>query len=225
VKHYQTDQLKACRIRRENEHILKYIEMKIYKLEIKYLVRIFIIWTLLNLALNTFGLFLTKLLNQAEYTHFASVANEFVIPLIIQSVLFAICLTVASAFMKSKKFVPYIFVAFQFILFHIIFFINLKIHHGLHFESTFSNYGLRYLSYSGQYLIDILYLYFPINGNFDNGIFQPDNLGTFYIHWILLNIVYYFGLTWITLKAAKLNFKKKSKKLPVTTEANTIEAE
>jgi hypothetical protein len=199
--------------------------MKIYKLEIKYLVRIIIIWTLLNLAFNAIGLFLTKLLNQAEFTHFVSVTNEFVKPLIIQSVLFAICLTVASAFIKSKKVVPYIFVAFQFLLFHIIFFINLKIHQGLHFESTFSNPGLSYLSYSGQYLIDILYLYFPINGNFDNGIFQPDNLGTFYIHWILLNIVYYFGLTWITLKAAKLNFKKKSKKLPVPKEVDTTETE
>ena len=199
--------------------------MKIYKLEIKYLVRIIIIWTILNLALNAIGLFITKLLNQAEFTHFVSVANEFVKPLIIQSMLFAICLTVAYAFMKNKKYVPYIFVAFQFVIFHIIFFINLKIHHGLHFESTFSNPGLSYLSYSGQYLIDILYLYFPINGNFDNGIFQPDNLGTFYIHWILLNIVYYIGLTWISLKVAKFNFKKKSKTLTIPKEEeNTTES-
>jgi hypothetical protein len=68
-----------------------------------------------------------------------------------------------------------------------------------------------------------LYLYFPINGNFDNGVFQPDNLGTFYIHWILLNIVYYFGLTWISLKAAKINFKKKSKILTFPKEEDTSE--
>jgi hypothetical protein len=66
-----------------------------------------------------------------------------------------------------------------------------------------------YLSYSGQYLIDILYLYFPVNGNFDNGVFMPSNIGTFYIHWILLNILYYFAITWISIKVAKFFFENK----------------
>lgn len=184
--------------------------MKISTLEIKSSVQTILSWTFLNLSFNMIGLFITKLLNESEFTYFESITNEFVKPLIIQSLLFGICLTVAIAFLKNKKYVPYIFVAFQFIIFHIIFFLNLKIHHGLHFESTFSNIGLSYLSYSGQYLIDILYLYFPINGNFDNGLFQPENLGTFYIHWILLNIVYYFALTWMSLKVAKFFFESNS---------------
>jgi len=181
--------------------------MKVSKPKIKYLSQLILTWTFLNISLNMIGLFITKILNEAEYSYIESIKNEFVMPLIIQSILFSICLATAFMFVKNRKLVNYAFVAFQFIVFHIIFFLNLKIHHGIHFESTFSNIGLKYLSYSGQYLIDILYLYFPINGMFDNGLFKPDNLGTFYIHWILLNIVYYFGLTWISIKVSRFFFE------------------
>ena len=198
--------------------------MKISTSEIKSLVRTIASWTFLNLALNMIGLFITKLLNDAEFTYFESITNEFVKPLIIQSVLFSICLSVAFLFLKNKKYVPYIFVAFQFLVFHIIFFLNLKIHHGLHFESTFSNPGLSYLSYSGQYLIDILYLYFPIGRIFENGLFKPDNLGTFYIHWILMNIVYYFGLTWISLKVATFFFEGNTDIQPTKKEKDSTES-
>jgi hypothetical protein len=87
----------------------------------------------------------------------------------------------------------------------------LKINNGFHFVTTFNNLGLKYLSLCGQYLIDILYLYFPINGNFENNLFMPANLGTFYIHWILLNLVYYFALTCITIITVKYLFVKKIK--------------
>ena len=181
--------------------------MKVSKPEIKYLSQTILTWTFLNLSLNMIGLFITKRLNEAEFSYIDSIKNEFVIPLVIQSLIFGICLTAACMLLANKRFKEYLFVVFQFVVFHIIFFLNLKIHHGMHFESTFSNIGMRYLSNSGQYLVDILYLYFPINGMFENGLFRPDNLGTFYIHWILLNILYYIGLTWISLRVAKFFFE------------------
>jgi len=199
--------------------------MKISTSEIKSIVRTIVSWTFLNLALNMIGLFITKLLNAAEYGYFESITNEFVKPLIVQSLLFGICLTVGFAFLKNKKYAPYAFAAFQFIIFHVIFFLNLKIHHGLHFESTFTNFGLSYLSYCGQYLVDILYLYFPISGIFENGLFKPDNLGTFYIHWILLNIVYYFAITWVSLKVTTFFFKNKTDIQPVRKEKDKTESE
>ena len=101
--------------------------MKISTSEIKSLVRTIVTWTFLNIALNMIGLFITKLLNNAEFTYFESITNEFVKPLIVQSLLFSICLTVAFAFLKNKKYVPYVFVAFQFLIFHVILFLNLKI--------------------------------------------------------------------------------------------------
>ena len=140
--------------------------MKVSKPEIKYLSQTILTWTFLNLTFNMIGLFITKRLNEAEFSYIESIKNEFVMPLIIQSLIFGFCLTAACMLLANKKFKEYLFVAFQFVVFHSIFFLNLKIHHGLHFESTFNNIGMRYLSNSGQYLVDILYLYFPINGVF-----------------------------------------------------------
>jgi len=197
--------------------------MKVSKPDIKYIGQLIFTWTFLNLALNMIGLFITKVLNKAEYSPLDSVTNEFVVPVIIQFLLFGICLTAAVIWMKNKKYVPYVFAFFQVIIFHLIFILNLKIHHGLHFESTFNNIGLKYLSNAGQYLIDILYLYFPINGNFDNGLFQPDNLGTFYIHWILLNIVYYFAITWISIRIMKYILEFKVKALPKQKEFEEVD--
>ena len=197
--------------------------MKVSKPDIKYIGQLIFTWTFLNLALNMIGLFITKVLNKAEYSPLDSVTNEFVVPVIIQTLLFGICLTAAVIWLKKKKYVPYVFAFFQVIIFHLIFILNLKIHHGLHFESTFNNIGLKYLSNAGQYLIDILYLYFPINGNFDNGLFQPDNLGTFYIHWILLNIVYYFAITWISIRIMKYILEFKAKALPKQKEFDEVD--
>lgn len=180
--------------------------MKISKQETKYLGQIILTWTFINLAFNIFGLFITKLLNEIEFAHIENIANEFIKPLAIQSFLFIVYLSVAYLVLKKKKIALYAFGVFQFLIFHIIFVLNLKIHHGIHFESTFNNVGLVYLSYCGQYLVDILYIYFPVNGNFENGAFMPSNVGTFYIHWILLNVVYYFVITWISIHVAKFFF-------------------
>lgn len=183
-----------------------FFTMKFSKPDINHLVQIILTWTFFNLTFNMFGLLITKLINEAEYTYLDSIANEFVKPLIIQSLLFGVCISAAFMFLKNKKLAHYLFVLVQFVVFHIIFILNLKIHHGLHFVSTFHNLGLQYLSINGQYLIDVLYLYFPINGNFENNMFMPDNVYTFYLHWIFLNLVYYFGLTGITIKTVKYLF-------------------
>lgn len=184
--------------------------MKLSKTETKNLVEIILVWTFLNLTFNMFGLMISKLLNPAEFTYLENIANEFVKPLLIQSLLFGICLTVAFIYLKNKKFSFYLFVLVQFVVFHIIFLLSLKIHHGLHFVSTFNNLGLQYLGLNGQYLIDVLYLYFPINGTYENNMFMPANILTFYLHWILLNLVYYAALTWISIKTVKYFFENKT---------------
>jgi hypothetical protein len=199
--------------------------MKVSKPEIRYLGQLILTWTIINLLLNLIGLFIAKLLSGVEYSNINNIKIEFILPLVIQSFLFSACLMAAYQFLKNRKYVDYIFVAFQFVVFHLIFFLNLRIHQGIHFESTFNNIGMRYLSNTGQYLVDILYLYFPINGNFENGLFKPDNLGTFYIHWILLNIVYYFALTWISIKVARFFFKIKPEVHSVKKDDELVETE
>ena len=169
------------------------------------------------------GLFITILLNEAEFSYFDSITTEFVVPMLIQSLLFGIFSTAGMIWLKDRKYKLYTFAAFQVVIFHLIFLLNLKIHHGIHFDTTFHNIGLRYLSNTGQYMIDILYLYFPINGNFDNGLFQPNNLGTFYIHWILLNLVYYFAVTWISIRIAKYFFEDKQETQPIQKDKDLVE--
>lgn len=181
--------------------------MKILNLEIKFLIKTILIWTILNFTANLLGSWVTKLLNEAEFVNTQNVFNEFIAPILIQSFLFGICISLTFIYVTKKNLAHYAFVAFQFVVFHLIFILNLKIHNGIHFVSTFSNIGVKYLSYCGSYLVDILYLYFPINGNFENGMFMPDNLGAFYLQWILLTIAYYFGLTWVSIKIGKMFFK------------------
>jgi hypothetical protein len=158
-----------------------------------------------------FGLWFTKLLKPEEFVYLDNILNEFVKPLAIQSLIFGVVTAFAYSLLKNKKLALYSFVALQFLVFHVIFFLNIKFNHGMHFVSTFKNPGIQYLGYCGQYLVDILYLYFPVNGNFDNGMFIPDNTGTFYIHWILLNIIYYAGLIWLANATVKYFFENKEK--------------
>ena len=181
--------------------------MKLSKSEIIYLGQLILTWIFINITANMFGLWFSKLLNQAEFTYLDSITNEFIKPLAIQSVIFTICTVVAFLFIKTKKLSLYIYTLVQFVIFHCIFLLNLKFANGIHYQTTFNNLGLKYLSNSGQYLIDVLYIYFPITGNFENGMFIPANLGTFYIHWILLTSLYYGGLKWVSIKTSKIYFE------------------
>jgi hypothetical protein len=183
--------------------------MKITKSELIYIGQVILTWTFVNIAVNMLGLWFSKLLNAVEFTYLESITNEFVKPILIQSFLFGFCLLLGYQFLKDKKKAIYVFTILQIIVFHIILFLSIKIHHGLHFVSTFNNFGLQYLSNCGQYLVDVLYVYFPIDGTFDNGKFLPVNFYSFYLHWIFLNLVYYFGLTWSSVKLLKL-FTEKS---------------
>ena len=100
--------------------------MKISKSEIWYLIQLLLTWTFINLTLNMFGLWFTKLLNPEEFVYLDSIRYEFVKPLVIQSVIFGVCTAIAYLFMKKKKTALYCFVAFQFLVFQVVFFLNIK---------------------------------------------------------------------------------------------------
>jgi small-conductance mechanosensitive channel len=194
--------------------------MKILKPKVSYIIRLLLTWTFFNFAANLLGLLITKLLTKSEYAIPGNIFNEFFGPILFQSLLFGLCFSITYWFSEKKNISLYSYVAIQFIVFHIILLMNLAIHNGLHFISSFDDPGLRYLSYSGQYLIDILYLYYPIGGYFDNGKFLTDNVGNFYLHWIFLVLVYYTIITWISTKTEKfLLGRKKRKKIQPKTES------
>ncbi len=183
------------------------------KADIYYLIQAIITWTFINFAFNMFGLYLTKILNQSAYEYPESVWYEFVKPILLQSLLFGIIFSIGYIVLKRKVLAYYMFSIVQFVIFHLIFFLNLNFRNGVHFVSTFKNIGIEYLTLSGQYFVDILYLYFPVNGNYTNGIFAPDHVEAFYIHWILLNIVYYFFISWISLYVTRFFFGKTTQKV------------
>ena len=177
--------------------------MKISKFEVKPFIQVIITWTFLNFAANLIGLLISKFLNEPNYEYPENVFNEFTGPILVQSLLFGVFFTVGYLLLKKKNLAQYAFGTFQLVVFHLIFIFSLKINQGVHFVSSFNNIGLKYLSYFGQYLIDTLYLYFPVNGYFQNGVFAPENLGTFYIHWIFLTIAYYFAISWLSVIITK----------------------
>ena len=188
------------------------MKLNISKAEMKYLLNTTLSFTFINYAANLIGLWISKMLNEAVYEYPENLWNEFLIPILIQSLVFGICFSIAFYFLKKKSLAQYAMAGFQFVIFHLIFILNLKISHGLHFVSSFGNLGLKYLTYFGQYLTDILYLYFPINGNFQEGVFAPEKIGTFYIHWIFLNLVYYMVIGWLSVVTTKHFFKVSSEK-------------
>jgi len=173
--------------------------MKISKSETKYLGLLILSFAIIDILANSLGLWIARLLKANDLAHLDSLFREFIKPISIQILLFAIVSSLAFLLLKKKKLALYAFAALQTIVFHIIFFVNMKFSHGMHFVTSIKAIGIKYLSYSGQYLTDLLYLRFPMKGTFDENVFLPFNTGTFYIHWILLNIVYFFAITWLSI--------------------------
>src|ERR1035437_3452996 len=86
-KHCHTLRIKNNQYPNLKEHHKTDISMKVSKTEIKYLGQLIFTWAFVNLALNLIGLFTTKMLNESLFSYFDSITTEFVVPLIIQSLL------------------------------------------------------------------------------------------------------------------------------------------
>lgn len=183
--------------------------MKIAKTDINYLIKNIFTWIFLNFSFNLIGLWFSKLLDRAGFNYLQSVTNEFVKPILIQSGVFIIVLIIAYAILKNRKITIYIFTLFQLLVFHIIFILNLNSTHMIHFETTLDDWGLKYLSNMGQYLVDILYIYLPLEGIFKNGSFIPLNTGIFYLEWIFLVLIYFGAISWLTKKTVQFFFPGK----------------
>jgi hypothetical protein len=181
--------------------------MKLAFSELKYVSRLSLVWLLLNVLLNITGLFITKIISGSSYIYLQSILRDFTHPLFYQFIMF-VAITIIVAFLKNFKLSNYIFPALQFLIFNILFLTGLKFNGGMHFESTFTDFGIQYMSKFGQYLVDTFYLIYPMPGMFDEGMFIPASTGMFYLHWVLLNSVYYFALSWLTDATDKFFFGK-----------------
>jgi len=169
----------------------------------------FLFFMLLNFSLNLFGLWFSKLALKENFIFPESIQNEFVIPILIQSILFGISFGAAFILLKNKKFSWLAFGVFQFIALHIAFLSGLKLSGGIHFETSIAHAGLRYLGYQGQYLIDFIFTNKTLNGTFENGLFKPESTMLFYVMWVFSISLYFIGISWLNEKIASFfSFKK-----------------
>ncbi len=168
------------------------------KPDFKFVIQFFVIWVYLNTAFNIWGLWIIKQISGTEFQPLQNVFVEFFKPIIIQSVVFGVCFLIAITFLRSRKLSIYLFSVVQFIVFNFIFLINLKTTGGIHFETTWNNFGLHYLSYNGQYMIDILQTLFPMSGEFEGEIFKPTETLKFYFYWIILINLYFASISLIS---------------------------
>ncbi len=169
--------------------------------------RIFV-FAYLDFALNLIGLFINKIISKNEFIYIQQISSELLKPVFIQTVVFALCLILAYLFFKRKTITYYAFTIVQTVIFHIIFAANLRSHNGLIFGCQLKNQGLQCLSNNGQYLTDLMSLFKPLNGNFDGGLFIPASAGLFYVEWILLVLIYFAVLTWLTKIVSNFLFDK-----------------
>jgi hypothetical protein len=170
--------------------------MQINKSTIYHIGNRLFFWTLINFSFNLFGLWFSKIILKENFIFPESIQNEFIIPILIQSLLFGVCFGTAFIFLKNKKFSWLAFGVVQFFALHIAFFSGIKFVGGLHFETSIAHVGLRYLSYQGQYLIDFIFTNKPLSGNFDNGLFKPDSTSLFYLIWVFSISAYYLVISW-----------------------------
>ena len=178
------------------------------KSDILFLLQRILVFAYLDFALNLIGLFINKIISKNEFIYIQLISSELLKPILIQTVVFALCLILAYLFFKKRFITYYAFTIVQTVVFHIIFIANIRWHNGLTFGCHLKNNGLQYLSNNGQYLTDLVSLFKPLNGNFDGGLFMPASAGLFYVEWILLVLIYFAVLTWITKVVSDFLFSK-----------------
>jgi len=196
--------------------------MKLTGKDFVNIARISMVWLLLNIFLNIAGLFISKTFGEESFTFFNSILSEFSRPLFYQFLSFVAITIVAEWLLSKFKLRNYLFPALQFVVFNLIFLFGLKFSGGIHFESSFSSLGIKYMGNFGQYLVDTFYLIYPAPGNYDNGIFAPYSTGMFYLHWVILYSAYYFMLSWLTGVTDKFFFGVADKK-EVIADAETVQ--
>lgn len=148
------------------------------------------LWTAINLFFNYYGLILSRMILKEAYIPPVSLKNEFVYPLIVQSFIYGLIITLTLYFLKNKLLKLFSFSIVQFVLLHISFLSGLKLAGGIHYESALNGLGLKYLGYNGQYLVEFIFSKFPIQGDF-TVMFRPENWKVFYIQWVGAIVIYY----------------------------------
>lgn len=187
--------------------------MKSYSNTLVYTLSVTFYWTLLNSTFNIGGLWISKLIEKNAYIYPAHLWLEFTLPMLIQSIGFAICMGLFYHFQQQNlKFAWLTYPTVIFIMLHVFFAACLKTADGIYFETTLDYPPLHWLGYHGQYLTETIFSFWPIEAKFENGIFKPHSTFQLYLQWVLGVAVYFTALSWLTLQM-QLFFSTKSIKI------------
>ncbi len=175
------------------------------KQTVKYVIKFISIWVFLNFILNETALFMASLLNHNFYSIITDSLRDLEY-LAIQALLFGLIFTIASKHFTNKIVSSYLFVIFQSLIFHVVFLLNIETHDNtVIFSTTWDNIGLKYLDYNGTETTYLIGHFLPLYGNFEDGIFIPENIYIFYFLWIFTPLVYFALLTWLTMKVIRIS--------------------
>ena len=160
---------------------------------IKYLLRVILVWIGINASLNFAGFFVRAALDDEVYflpgPSYLSIKLS---DLAVQTLVFSCCLLSTFAITKTRRWSLYSFPLFQIVLLHLLFFINLEHDDdGYAFVTSWPSVDLTYLQSNYQSLVDVISVYSPMYGAFDCGMFSLADTFRFYIMWIFLPLIYF----------------------------------
>jgi hypothetical protein len=161
----------------------------------QYLVRTILTWVGINLLLNLVGLVIGELLELSPFGVDILWISQH---LFVQSVGFTL-IFISTIFLTHRRVLSlYAFTGVQFVVFHLIFLTDLTWEdNGYHFISQMDSWNVWYLMANQQTLTDLVSMFYPTYGTFEDGMFIPE-LTTFYLVWIVLTLLYFVGVTWLT---------------------------
>ncbi len=165
---------------------------------IKYLTWTILIWSTINLMFNLIGLGTKELLREND-SYFDLDILLILKHLGFQSLIFGLSLSISFLLTVKRQVSLYSFPVVQFLIFHFIFLIGLETEDNqYYFVSSWTSFELSYLLFNQQELIDIISVFNPMGGTFEDGVFIVGDLFRLYSVWILLTLIYFFTLTWLT---------------------------
>jgi len=178
----------------------------------KGILRIIIVWTIINVLINGLARLLSMHLNDGlRYMEFYF--SNFFSYIAFQSFYFGCIFAISACISRNKVIVLYAYSIMQFIALHLVFFYCLKTEDGvLSFITDMAGIPLMIIDKSGTDISYTLAYFLPIEGLFDGGIFWPYNLERYYFLIILVPILYNFFLTWLTDRVIKIMWKLNSDK-------------
>ena len=170
------------------------------KLIFKNLFIFIVLWTILNFLINEIALLLNIVFNPESYFEVDTFLTN-IKYILIQTLIIGLFLLFVNIVLKAKNKSKLIYILFQIVTFHFVFFLNIvRNDNKFSFSTTFDNLGLQYLFLNSTELTFLFNVFIPNYGRYDGGMYIPDSTLIFYISHIVIPILYFIFLSLLTTK-------------------------